>query len=42
MPLPNKAWPCPLAIKGIVEAIEQLLELPPVKEKKIIGFHIKK
>lgn len=26
-------------IKGIFEAIKQLLE-PPVKEKKIIGFHI--
>ena len=29
-------------IKGIFEAIKQLLELPPVKEKKTIGFHVEK
>jgi hypothetical protein len=28
-------------IKGIFEAIKQLLE-PPLKEKKIIGFHVEK
>ena len=27
-------------IKGIFEAIKQLLEPPPVKEKKIIGFRV--
>ena len=29
-------------IKEIFEAIKQLLEPPPVKEKKIIGFHVEK